>query len=345
MELSLSDGWTQVEPRETQFELLMSDQSMGQRLITTNTAFTEQRDLGFSGGTNCPLAVDRALDRVYVSVDGIVGYGIHEAQQLEFKFADDLHAVWMLEHLASGQELLMHLAGGDPRQSFIGRLDLENGHLRKVSLPAEAFFPLDLNAQQNKVLYSTPGGATIYDLRGPLHAIAAVDLPFHATGGAFDADDVRVILGGIGLVDWRPESGELRRLCERGSCPAIDKDGSVWFSVSDGALARLRGDETGYEVIVELAEFDISDGKDGSFAQPLVFSPDGRYGLAELTGRRELVGTELEEAEAFCKRVGQPFSDLHRYKHHHYFCVLDFLAQDAWCCEGYAQNTAWIAGA
>ncbi len=343
MELSLAKGWTQVEPKDTPFELLMSGQSPGQRVLASNTSFTRQRDLGFSGGTNCPLAVDHVAGRVYVSVDGIISYGVHEAEQHELDIEDDLSAVWMLEYVPAGPELLMHLAGGGPRQSFIAWLNLENRQMRKGLLPAEAFFPLGLNIKHSKALYSTRQGAAVYDLNGSIQAIATVDLPFQATGGTFDADAFRIILGGNGLFGWKTETGELSHLCERGSYPVIDDAGGVWFSLNDGALAKLRGGEASFEVIVELTEVDTSSMKAGSYAQPLVLSPDGRYGLARLTGQTELAGKELQEAEAFCKSVDQPFSDFHRHQYHHYSCVLDLEVQEVWCHEGYAHNIAWVA--
>jgi hypothetical protein len=120
MQLSLGEGWTQVEPRETPFELLMANQPPGQRLLLWDTGFGCRRDLGFSGGKNCPLAVDETGDRVFVSVDGIVSYGIRGNNQDEYKIDDDFSVTWMLEYFPKGPELLVHLAGGDPWQGFIG---------------------------------------------------------------------------------------------------------------------------------------------------------------------------------------------------------------------------------
>jgi hypothetical protein len=222
-------------------------------------------------------------------------------------------------------------------------LDLETGRFQKEPLPAKAFAPLDVNKSKKTALFATrQGGAAIYDMNGSTTTIAAVDLPFHAMGGVIDLQGPRVVLGGNGLVGWNTETGRLSRLCERGSCPAIDASGGLWFSLTDGALARLQDGAIGFDVIVELSGLDTSHDESGSFAQPVTFSPDGRYGLAVLTGKTELTGKDLEEAEAFCKRVGQPFAKFHRHRYHHYFCILDLNRQEVWCHEGYAHNVAWI---
>lgn len=342
MELSLGADWTQVDPKETAYELLISNQSPEQRLVTSDTSFACQRDVGFAGGMNCPLAVDEAGNQIFVSVGGIVSYGIGENEQNESKISDDLSPTWLLEYVSTGPELLMHLSGADPMQSFIARLDIKNRNVRKELLPAEAFFPLGVNGTHGKALYSTRQGAAVYDVSGAIKTVATVDLPVQVTGGAFGIDDQRVVLGGHGLLEWNTETSAISPLCRHGSYPAIDGGGGVWFSHKDGALAKL-GDEAGsFNVIVELSGLDTSTGKSGGYAQPVSFSPNARYGLATLTGRAKLTGKELEEAEAFCKRVGQPFSDFFRHRYHHYLCVLDLELQEVWCSEGYARSIAWI---
>lgn len=343
MELSLASGWTQVEPKETQFELLISGQSPEQQLIAWDTGFGHQREIGYSGGINCPLAVDETGNRVFVSVDGIVSYAIRgNPKKNECKIIDSLSPRWMLEYVPTEPGLLMHLHGTDPMQSFIARFNVENGSSRKELLPEEAFAPLDVSRTHDRVLYSTRrGGAAVYDVRGTVKEIASVDLSVQVTGGAFDTCEQRVVLGGDGLLGWDTETGSISRLCEHGSCPAIDIAGGVWFSHNDGALAKLNSEAESFDVIVELSGLDTYDRNDGSYAHPVVFSPDARYGLVSLTGRTKLIGKELEEAEAFCKMVGQPFSDSHRHRYHHYFCVLDLELQEVWCREGYAHNVAW----
>lgn len=343
MELSLASGWAQVEPKETQFELLISGQSPGQQLIAWDTGFSVRREIGYSGGINCPLAVDETGNRVFVSVDGIASYNIRDNVQNESKISDSLSAVWMLEYVPAGPELLMHLHGDDPMQNFIARLNVENGSFGKELLPEGAFVPLDVNRAHDKVLYSKRGGAAVYDVRRAVKEIVSVDLSVQVRGGAFDTDEQRVVFGGDGLLGWNMETGSISRLCEHGSYPAIDATGGVWFSHKDGALAILTSEAGSFDVIVELSGLDAFGGNDGSYAQPVVFSPDGRYGLARLTGRTKLTGKELDEAEAFCKQVGQLFSERHQHRYHHYFCVLDLELHEVWCSEGYAHNVAWIA--
>lgn len=342
MELSLANGWTQVEPKETQFELLIDDQTDGQQLIACDTGFNRRRVLGVLGGVNCPLAVDETGRRVFVSVGGVVAYDFGGDQKNECKINDELSPVWMLSFVSAGPALLMHLFGDEPARWFIARLNLENGSMRKELLPEGSFMPLGVNRAQDRVLYGTRRGAAVYDVGGTLRTVASVDLAVQVRGGVFDVDEQRVVLGGRGLLGWNTKTGKVSRLCEHGHYPAIDDDGGVWFSRNDGTLAKLGAEAGTFEAVVELTGIDVSDGSGGSYAQPMIFSPDGRYGLATLTGNTKLEGDELAEAEAFCNRVGQPFSDLHRHRYHHYFCVLDLELQEVWCSEGYAHNAAWI---
>ena len=343
IELSLADGWTQVEPLETGFELLISDQSPGQSLIITDTAFRHQQEIGFSRGINCPLAVDETGRRVFVSVDGIVSYGFHESAKKVCKVSEEASPFWMLAYNPTGNELVMHLNGEEPSQSFIGRLDLENGNCQRHQLPEGAIFPLALGSTFDKVLYSNRNGAAVYHFDREIQALASIELPHSVFGGAFDADERRVILGGNGIWGWDTTSGSTSRLCESGMYPVIDGGGDIWFALRDGALAKLNSTNCLYDVIVELSGLDTSSSKTGSYAQPIVFSPDKRFGLARLTGREKLSGKDLEVAEAFCNSVAQPFSEFHRYRYEHYFCVLDLVLQQAWCSEGYAHNVAWLS--
>lgn len=342
MELSLADGWTQVEPRETSFELLISGQSPGQNLISTDTAFRHRREIGFSGGGNCPVAVDPTGDRVFVSVDGIVSYGLGGSVGENTRISEDASPFWMLSYTPTGPDLLMHLHGEEPMQSFVARLNLENGSIQRLLLPEGAFFPLALNSAFEQVLYSNRQGAAVYHLANEVSTVASIELSPCVQGGAFDTDERRVILGGNGLWGWDTVSGSSSRLCEHGVYPAIDGRGDVWFTLKDGALAKLNSRNGSFEVIVELLGLDTSSGKGGSYAQPVVFSPDARYGLARLTGREKLTGKDLEEAEAFCNSVGQPFTETQQYRYEHYFCILDLELQQAWCSEGYAHNIAWL---
>ncbi len=343
MELSLANGWTQVEPKETQFELLVPDQPDGQRLVACDTGFNRQRELGSSGGLNCPVAVDETGNRVFQSADGIVAYDLGRVEQSECKINHDLSPIWMLECVSTGPELLMHLLGDDPNQCFVARLDIENGSTRKELLPQGTFIPLDVNRTQDRVLYSTLKGAAVYDVKRALRTVTSVDLPVQVLGGVFDANEQRVVLAGQGLWGWNLRTGEIIRLCEHGSCPAIDGAGGMWFSLNGGTLAKLGAEAGSFDVIVELSGLNTSDVTGGNYAQPVIFSPDARYGLATLTGSTELKGKELAEAEAFCKQVGQPFSEFHKHHYHHYLCVLDLELQEIWCSEGYTHNVAWIA--
>lgn len=176
MELLLADGWTQVEPKDTQYELLISAQSPEQQLIAWDTGFHRRREIGFSGGSNCPIAVDETGDRVFVSVDGIVSYDIRGKVPKEGKISEDVSPIWMLAFNPAGHELLMHLHGDAPMESFVGRMNLKTGDFQKWLLPQEAFFPIAMNGASDKALYSTRGsGAALYSLQDEVSTVASVD--------------------------------------------------------------------------------------------------------------------------------------------------------------------------
>jgi len=345
MELSLAEGWTQVEPRDTGFQILLSGQSPGQNLISSDTAFRDQREIGFSGGVNCPIAVDEAGNRVFVSVDGISSYELKGSASEAIEITGDASPVWMLAYDSAGPDLLMHLRGEKPKQSFFARLNLGNGSMRRQLLPEEAFVPLAVDDKYKKFFYRTRHGAAVYQIENEVGTLASIELPFSVVGGAFLSDEHRVIFGGRGLWEWDTKGSSISRICEHGAHPAVHNSDAVWFTLRDGALAKLSSKEGSFEVVVALAGLDTIASRGGSYAQPLVFSPDRCFGLARLTGREKLIGKDLDEAEAFCKTVGQPMTEFYQYRYKHYICILDFETQQTWCNEGYAQNVAWVSPA
>lgn len=342
MQLSLADGWTQVNPRDTSCTLLLSGQSPDQRLIAVDTAFTHRKDLAFSGGSNCPLAVDHANARVYFLADCLTSVCLRTGTLQTYDVDKNLGVFWMLEYRTDGPELVMLLHDTAPSAQCLGRLDLLTGELQRVLLPAEAFAPLAVNHEHRVALFSTRhAGAALCDLSGSGKALASIALPSFVQGGCFDRDSGRTVLGGKGLFGWNVRTGTISTLCHDGRYPKFDRQGDLWFCVEDGNLCRLRRDGRGFDVILELTGMDP---RGWGYAQPIVFSPDGRYGVARLTGKTPLTGQDLAEAEEFCRRHGQTFSDFYRHRFHHFFCVLDLALQEVWCRDGYAHNLAWVEG-
>ena len=350
MELSLAKGWTQVEPKDTPFSILMSNQNVGQRFVASNTSFSQQRDLGFSGGLNCPIAVDHAKKRAFISVVGIVSFDLVTGETQTFDIGNGLSAVWMLAKIPDEPLLLMHTSSGEPFENYLIHLNLDTGTVSKQPLPKDAFFPLDVDFTTSRVLYNSRGGAAVFDFGGEVQTIASIDLSQQVLRGFFDGVGQRVVFGGSGisgnegLTGWNLETGKCVRLSETGSCPQIDREGDIWFSFGEGALAKLKGNEAGFEAIVALTQLDTSGRSSGSYAQPITFSPDGRYGVACLTGKKPLIGEKLKEAIEFAKGLGRENSELDKYSYHHYLCVLDLKTQEVWCHEGYTHNLAWVAG-
>lgn len=341
MQLALAEGWTQVSPRDTPYTLLLSCQNPGQRLIAANTAFTRRKDLGFSGGSNCPIAVDRTGERIFYSAEALVSHDLRSGDVRHLPIDDAFGIFWMLTHHADPPGLVMLLHSADPMDQRLGVLDLSTGTLDQRPLPAEAFSPLAIDHDRGLVLFSTRrGGAAVCGLAGSPTPVASIATPRSVFGGCFDGDSGRVILGGSGLHGWNTRTGTLSRLCPKGSYPVLDRHGDVWFALEDGILCRLHADGR-TEAVVTLTGLDPTG---WGHAQPVVFSPDSRYGLARLTGKTPLSAEELAEAEAFWSRHGQPFSDIYRHSYRHVLCILDLDRQECWCADGYAHNLAWVAG-
>lgn len=342
MQLALAEGWTQVSPRDTPYTLLLSDQNPGQRLIAVNTAFSQPKDLGFSGGTNCPIAVDRTGERIFYSADKLTERDLRSGVERHFAIDDAFGIFWMLTYQPDPPGLVMLLHSTDPMDQRLGVLDLSTGTLDQPPLPAEAFCPLAIDHDRGLVLFPTRrGGAAVCSLAGSPTPVASIATPRSVLGGCFDGDTGRVILGGSGLHGWNTRTGTLSQLCPQGRYPVLDREGDIWFALEDGILCRLRRDGSGHDAIASLTGLDPTG---WGYAQPVVFSPDGRYGLVRLTGKTPLSAEELAKAEAFCKRHGQPFREFYRYSYRPVLCILDLDRQEAWCHDGYAHNLAWIAG-
>lgn len=342
MQLALAEGWTQVSPRDTPYTLVVSDQNPGQRLIAVNTAFTRRKDLGFSGGTNCPIAVDRSGERIFYSGESLTSLDLRSGGERHFVIDDAFGIYWMLTYQPDPPGLVMLLDGVDPKVQFLGHLDLTTGALERRPLSAEAFSPLAVDIDRGLALFSTRrAGAAVCDLSGAAAAKASLALSPYVDSGCFAGDEDTVVLGGQGLVAWNARTGAVTTLSPTGRYPQYDRQGDLWFCTEDGNLCRMRRDGSGFDVIVELCGVDPTG---WGYAQPIVFSPDGRFGLARLTGKSPRTGRDLVDAEAFCRHHNQPFDDHHRHHFHHFFCILDLDRQEVWCHDGYAHNLAWVAG-
>lgn len=224
----------------------------------------------------------------------------------------------------------------------MGFFDLSTGKLDRRPLPQQAFFPLAVDHDRNLALFSTRrAGAALCSPSGAPAPVAAIATPTSVLGGCFDGDSGRVILDGSGLIAWNPRTGTLSQLCPQGWYPQYDRHGDLWFCTEDGNLCRMRRDGSGFEVIAELSGVDP---RGWGYAQPFVFSPDGRYGMARLTGKSPRTGQDLADAMAFCRHHNQPLDDHHRHHFHHAVCILDLDRHQVWCHDGYAHNLAWIAG-
>ena len=182
--------WPRAGPKsvpETHCTLRCSGQSPEQRLIAVDTSFTHQKDLAVSGAVNCPLAVDHADARVYVSADCLTSICLRSGDLRRHKTNTDSSVLWMLEYRPDGPDLLMLLHGPDPKSQCLGVLDLQTGDLQERPLPPEAFVPLAVDHERGVALFSTRrAGAALCDLSGSAQPLASIFLPPFVAGGCFD---------------------------------------------------------------------------------------------------------------------------------------------------------------
>lgn len=127
MQLALAEGWTQVSPRDTPYTLLLSGQHPGQRLITVNSAFSRQKDLGFSGGTTCPIAFDGAGKRLFFSTDELTSLDLRRVSARHVPIENGVGIFWMLTYRSDPPGPRMLLTSCDPPDHRLGHLDLSTG--------------------------------------------------------------------------------------------------------------------------------------------------------------------------------------------------------------------------
>ena len=337
--LLLGSGWQAVPPRATGRHLLWQ---AGAKLMCAGTDFAEPQLLGETGLVDCPLAVDAARGLAY-------GYASPQGRQQEdfselrawhikegtgsrlFRLGLNQWALWLLRYLPRHDALLGLVATDMPGEGVhiqhqLGIFDLGKMKSLLVSLPRDAFLPLDVHPTRREVLFYGVEGYQVIEFSGKrVRRLAGSGLP-EGRGGSYSPDGDKALLGGSGIVLWDMAADSLKALHPRGHTPVWDPSGAgFWFSESSGDLFYYSLAEGQTERLVALA---ANAHPDIRHSRPPVATADGRYLALCLTRRN--------------KRSAGSEPDAPLYRYDHCLCVLDTREREVWQLPGPCRNAVWF---
>ncbi|MDP0497160.1 MAG: hypothetical protein Q7Q73_13230 [Verrucomicrobiota bacterium JB024] len=336
--LLLSPGWQMVSPRSVGIPLLWQ---AGAKLMCGQTDFAEPVTLGEVGLVDCPVAFDpgRGLAYGYASPQGRQREDFSElrAWHLDqgtgsrlFRLGLNQWALWLLRYLPRHDALLALVATDMPGEGVniqhqLVIFDLAKMKSLLVSLPRDAFLPLDLHPTRREVLFYGVEGYQVVEFSGKrLRRLAGPGLP-EGRGGCYHPSGDKVLLGGSGIVLWDLVADTLDSLHPRGHYPVWDGSGEgFWFSESSGDVFYYSLAERRAERVLALA---ANVHPDIRYARAPVLTGDGRY-LATCLTRR-------------VKRSAGSEPDAPLYRHDHCLCVLDAQTREVWQLPGPCRNAAW----
>ncbi len=337
--LLLGPEWQAVPPRATGAKLLWQ---AGPRLMCAETDFAEPQALGDVGLVDCPLAVDTTRRMVYgyASPQGCQQKDFSElrAWHLEqgtgsrlFRLGLNQWALWMLRYLPRHDALLGLVATDMPGEGVniqhqLGIFDLGKMKSLLVSLPRDAFLPLDIHPTRREVLFYGVEGYQVIEFSGKrLRRLAGPGLP-EGRGGCYHPSGDKALLGGSGIVLWDLAADRLEPLHPRGHHPLWDGEGKgFWFSESSGDLFYYSLAEGRSERVLALA---ANAHPDIRYARSPAATRDGRYLAVCLTRR--------------VKRSAGSEPDAPLYRHDHCLCVLDTRKREVWQLPGPCRNAVWF---
>ncbi|MGE9292975.1 MAG: hypothetical protein ACQKBW_05130 [Puniceicoccales bacterium] len=340
--LLLGSGWEAVTPHDVGPKLLWQ---AGSSLMVSGTDFSEPRDLGEVGLVDCPIAYDpsRGLAYGYASPRGRQREDFSEFRAWHpdqgtvsrlFRLGLNQWALWMLRHLPRHDALLSLVATAMPGEGVniqhqLGIYDLGKMRSLLVSLPRDAFLPLDVHPTRREVLFYGVEGYQVIEFTGKrLRRLGGPGLP-EGRGGCYHPDGDKALLGGSGIVQWDLANDRLDPLHPRGHYPLWAPGGEgFWFSESSGDLFYYSLAEGRAERVLALA---ANAHPDIRHARAPVPTRDGRYLALCLTRR--------------VKRSAGSAPDAPLYRHDHCLCVVDTLKRQVWQYPGPCRNVVWAEAA
>ena len=354
----MGEGWSEIVPTETDYTLVTDGQYDGQNLTLHSTDFRRRVELGYIGGLNCPIAIDDSAKVAYRASPGepndeatpsaqpshrILAFDLVSGEGRTITtLPQGMMCTWLLSFLPDKAQLIAQYSRFNEMTEYLARIDVETGQITAKELPESAFFPTSVDINNERILYSgRGGGAVLVDFEAELVAEVGESEFTHLEGGGFLAGSSEIVIGGHGIHLWDPACDRLRTILPSGNFPVPDCRGNVWFNPSDGSLAFYELASGQVHEVVSLAGLDTHD---THYSQPVVFSPDDRMGIAQLTGKQALSPEALAEREQQCLAIGQEMRDWDRYEYTHCYCVVDTEQKTVWKEVGFAHNVSWVSG-
>ncbi|MEO0795327.1 MAG: hypothetical protein AAFX93_09205 [Verrucomicrobiota bacterium] len=343
--LTLAHGWKKVPPRATGRRLVW--QKDGQ-WWASDTDFAAPLKLGPVGPLECPLAVNAARDCAYryhcadwsdrrdTSEIRSVSLVDGKAETL-FRLGLNKWAIWLCHYLPKRDYLVGLIATEMPRradgsvviQHQLGLFDLNKRRSLLVALPRDCFYPLDVNLQQEWVLFHGVEGFQVVDFKGRrLWRWGPKGLP-EGRGGMFHPEHSELAAlggGGIVLID---RQGKLQPVHDRGLNPVWHPAGKqLYFAESSSDLWRWDSETTHTERLLAVAGNRYSE---VNRARSPRLTKDGRYAAVTLTRR--------VRREALPESVGPNTGP--SWVEWRAICIIDLVEQEVWQAPG-GGLVAWV---
>ncbi|MEM9226558.1 MAG: hypothetical protein AAGA45_01185, partial [Verrucomicrobiota bacterium] len=211
-------------------------------------------------------------------------------------------------------------------QHQFGIFDLAKMKQLFITLPRDAFFPLDVHVPRREVLFYGAEGYQLIGFSGKRsRRLAGEGLP-NGRGARFHPHEAWVLLGGDGIYRWHLEGGHLEQLQARGHYPVWDHGHTgYWYSESSGDLYYASLEDGTVERVLAIAG---NTSPEVRRASPVVPSADGRYLIARLTRRVKRSDDATLGGE-------------NAYRSDSCLCILDTQAKEVWQYPGLHDYPVW----
>ncbi len=339
--LLLAKGWKGVDPRPVGLDLVWQS---GNRLFRSSTDFVSPRDLGSMGHIDTPFAVDHPRQCVYSYVcqdrrgqrdfSEVRAYSLNGGEPSKlFSLALNKWIPWFLTYLPERDVIVGLVASSLPGdqlriQHQLGFFNPATRDSLLISLPRDAFLPLDVRSSRREILFYGVEGYQIIDYTGKRQRLLrGMGLP-NGRGAAFHPLEDRVALGGRGIHVWNLKSNELKEIHPRGQMPVWSPDGRwLYFSESSGDLFRHDGHGGGTERLVAVAGNSHAE---VHFARKVSVSMDGRYLALPVTRR-----VKRRNVDAETMPVRSEFACSHA------LCIIDCEQRQVWQASAKSSCVGW----
>ena len=255
------------------------------------------------------------------------------------EFRRGMNPNWLLALDSDRSSLItqMHDDLNPGRPKPLARIDLTSGNVQLIKTDTNAFYPLDVSPRRECILFRLDRGqVAAYSFDGRRRAVARLKTSDpHAS--LHPADNIAVV-SDDGIWLWNINNNRTRKLLDSGREAGWSPDGKeIWYCGKESELWMLEPDSGRTQRIAALSgDTEKSDG----YAQPVVWSPTGRYLVAGLTRKARTSPQEEKRRRRLYKDMRE---DNYRFDHDHCLCVLDVKERRAWSHADYCHRIAWFA--